>query len=52
MTMLPSLGEDTEKLIQEAIEKLKKAVIDENDEFRRKAALKGLYDALGYIKAR
>ena len=52
MSMLPSLGVEIEKLIREAMEKLEKAKIDENYEFRRKAALDKLYVALGYIKAR
>ena len=52
MVIVESLGDDIERLVREAIEKLEKAKIDVNYEFRRKAALRNLYDALGYIKAR
>ena len=52
MVIVESLGEDIERLVREAMGKLEKAEIDENHEFRRKAALNKLYEALGYIKAR
>ncbi|MBA7468577.1 hypothetical protein ES707_03828 [subsurface metagenome] len=52
MVIVKSLGKEIEKLVHEAMEKLEKAKIDKNHEFRRKAALNKLYEALGYIKAR
>ena len=52
MVIVESLGIEIEKLVRQAMEKLKEAKIDENYEFRRKAALDKLYEALGYIKAR
>ena len=52
MVNVQCLDKEVEKLVREAYEKLEKAKIDVNDEFRRKAALDRLYIALGYIKAR
>ena len=53
MVIVESLDTEIEKLVREAYEKLKKfEPKSEHDELRKDGALKGLWEALCYIRAK